>query len=284
MEEDLGISGGEIDYYTIEFLQEEILILRWTTIEYGGAELELKQTEQLKYNYEKFTTKKSPQPQNFVVTAEKITRFMEEVLRTQDTLVDKYRLNNSTLRSQRRKLLSQQKQKEEMGEVLHEVDFEQLKIENAQLLEIIDRKNQELLRLKLIAGRVVQSSTALKVFFSTDLPPCFQRKLTQLGQESILLQNEIKDHEEMVARATLETAQVIREKQKIETQIACLNKLMGDYSVPPVMDYVNSVREMRLLKRKAKIQSRKVDIAKTNLSRHRRIWQHLQQANALQLY
>uniref|UniRef100_A0A0R3W8J4 Cilia- and flagella-associated protein 263 n=1 Tax=Taenia asiatica TaxID=60517 RepID=A0A0R3W8J4_TAEAS len=167
-------------------------------------------------------------------------------------LVDKYRLNNSTLRSHRRRLLSQQKQKEEMGEVLHEVDFEQLKIENAQFLEIIDGKNQELLRLKLTAGRVTQISTALK------------RKLTQLSQESISLQNEIKNHEEMAAKTTRETAQVIREKQKIESQIAHLNKLMEDYRVPPVMEYVNSVREMRLLKRKAKIQSRKVDIAKAS--------------------
>nr|CDS18665.1 coiled coil domain containing protein 113 [Echinococcus granulosus] len=180
---------------------------------------------------------------------------MEEVLRSQDTLVDKYRLNNSTLRFQRRKLLSQQKQKEEMGEVLHEVDFEQLKIENAQFLEIIDGKNQELLRLKLTAGRVTQASNALK------------RKLAQLNQDSIMLQNEIKNREEIVAKTTLETTKVIREKQKIEAQITHLNQLMEDYRVPPVMDYVNSVREIRLLKRKAKVQSRKLDIAKANESR-----------------
>ncbi|EUB63216.1 Coiled-coil domain-containing protein [Echinococcus granulosus] len=216
------------------------------------AELELKQIEQLKYNYQKFTRKKSYQPQNLVITAEKITRFMEEVLRSQDTLVDKYRLNNSTLRFQRRKLLSQQKQKEEMGEVLHEVDFEQLKIENAQFLEIIDGKNQELLRLKLTAGRVTQASNALK------------RKLAQLNQDSIMLQNEIKNREEIVAKTTLETTKVIREKQKIEAQITHLNQLMEDYRVPPVMDYVNSVREIRLLKRKAKVQSRKLDIAKAS--------------------
>lgn len=56
----------------------------------------------------------------------------------------------------------------------------------------------------------------------------------------------------------------MQEKQKIEAQIAHLNKLMEDYRVPPVMDYVNSVREMRLLKRKVKIQSRKADIAKAS--------------------
>lgn len=50
-----------------------------------------------------------------------------------------------------------------MGEVLHEVDFEQLKIENTQFLEIIDGKNRELVRLKSTAGRITQKLNALKV-------------------------------------------------------------------------------------------------------------------------
>lgn len=81
----------------------------------------------------------------------------------QDILIDRLRLNNSTLRSQRKKLLAEQKQKEEIGEILHEVDFEQLKIENAQFLEIIDTKNQELVRLKLTAGRITQTLNSIKV-------------------------------------------------------------------------------------------------------------------------
>ncbi|KAM3185421.1 hypothetical protein ACTXT7_006391 [Hymenolepis weldensis] len=81
----------------------------------------------------------------------------------QDILADRLRLNNSTLRSQRKKLLAEQKQKEEIGEILHEVDFEQLKIENAQFLEIIDTKNQELVRLKLTAGRITQTLNSIKV-------------------------------------------------------------------------------------------------------------------------
>ena len=59
-------------------------------------------------------------------------------------------------RVMKKKLEMQIKQKEEMGEVLHEVDFNQLKIENQQYLEKIDEKNQELLRLKLMAGNTLQ--------------------------------------------------------------------------------------------------------------------------------
>jgi hypothetical protein len=50
-----------------------------------------------------------------------------------------------------------------MGEVLHEVDFNQLKIENSQYLEKIDERNQDLLRLKLMAGNTLQVLNTYKV-------------------------------------------------------------------------------------------------------------------------
>ena len=48
--------------------------------------------------------------------------------------------------------------KEDMGEVLHVVDFDQLKIENQQYLERIEERNNELLRLKTMTGKAVQVS------------------------------------------------------------------------------------------------------------------------------
>ena len=45
------------------------------------------------------------------------------------------------------------KQKEETGDTLLEVDFQQLRIENQQFLERIDNKNQDLLYVKLKAGK-----------------------------------------------------------------------------------------------------------------------------------
>jgi hypothetical protein len=50
-----------------------------------------------------------------------------------------------------------------MGEVLHEVDFNQLKIENQQYLEKIDDRNKDLLRLKLMTGNVLQVLNTYKV-------------------------------------------------------------------------------------------------------------------------
>ncbi|GCB80046.1 hypothetical protein scyTo_0019653, partial [Scyliorhinus torazame] len=43
--------------------------------------------------------------------------------------------------------------KEEAGEVLREVDFHQLKIENSQYLKQIEQYNQDLLQLKVMTGK-----------------------------------------------------------------------------------------------------------------------------------
>ena len=50
-------------------------------------------------------------------------------------------------------IFSSLKQKEETGDTLLEVDFQQLRIENQQFLERIDNKNQDLLYVKLKAGK-----------------------------------------------------------------------------------------------------------------------------------
>lgn len=56
-----------------------------------------------------------------------------------------------------------------MGEVLHEVDFHQLKIENSQYLEKIDDRNRELLQLKLVAGNTMQILSSHKVLLRAEM-------------------------------------------------------------------------------------------------------------------
>ncbi|XP_069824739.1 cilia- and flagella-associated protein 263 isoform X2 [Dendropsophus ebraccatus] len=96
------------------------------------------------------------------VNPEKVLRYMEEKTLARDSLVDKLRLKNAALKIQKKKLQMQLKQKEEMGEVLNEVDFQQLKIENAQFLERIDERNQDLLQLKLTTGDTLQVLNSYK--------------------------------------------------------------------------------------------------------------------------
>ena len=72
----------------------------------------------------------------------------------------KLRLKNATLKQQYTKVEQSLQQKEDMGEVLHVIDFDQLKIENQQYLEKIEDRNNELLRLKLTTGNTVQVARA----------------------------------------------------------------------------------------------------------------------------
>ena len=58
--------------------------------------------------------------------AEKMTRFMEDKLRQRESVIEKLRLKSSTIKTQLLKVEAQLKQKEEMGDVLHYIDFHQL--------------------------------------------------------------------------------------------------------------------------------------------------------------
>lgn len=94
---------------------------------------------------------------------DKVFKYFEDRQRSQDSIIEKMWLKNSTLKVRRGKLLIQLKQKEEAGEVRHEVDFEQLKIENKQYNEKFEDKNQELLNLKLSSGSALQVLNVYKV-------------------------------------------------------------------------------------------------------------------------
>ena len=67
-------------------------------------------------------------------------------------MLEKLHLHTRTLRSIMARVNHLLKQKEEHGENLHPIDFEQLKIENIQFLEKTDQKNRSLLKMKKVAG------------------------------------------------------------------------------------------------------------------------------------
>jgi hypothetical protein len=67
-------------------------------------------------------------------------------------MVERLRLRTSTLRSVMARVNRLLGEKEECGENLHPIDFEQLKTENTQFLEKIYQKNRHLLKMKMVAG------------------------------------------------------------------------------------------------------------------------------------
>ena len=76
--------------------------------------------------------------------------------------VQRVRLKNIHLSNQLKRIEQMLKQKEELAEGLHLIDFEQLKIENQSLNEKIEERNEELLKLRKKTTATVQILTHVR--------------------------------------------------------------------------------------------------------------------------
>ncbi|XP_041375443.1 coiled-coil domain-containing protein 113-like [Gigantopelta aegis] len=233
------------------------------------ADLRLAEIKKESYEFDRDIVKGAVNQRTAKVIAEKVIRYFEDRLRARDTLIEKLRLKNSTLKVQKKKLHLQLKQKEEMGEVLHEVDFNQLKIENQQYLEKIDERNQDLLRLKLMAGNTLQ---VLNIY---------KKKLHTLTMESERLDTEITSRNELLKRIDSETKTVEVERAKAESINRKLRQELADYRVPDVMQYVQEKADLYEIKKKVKSWERKVEIADMALKTHRKTWNQIQRGSGL---
>ncbi|XP_031565323.1 coiled-coil domain-containing protein 113-like [Actinia tenebrosa] len=227
------------------------------------GEIRTAEIKKTSYEFERDIVKGAINQRTNKVIAERVTRYFEDKLRSRDTLIEKLRLKNSTLKVQKRKLHMQLKQKEEMGEVLHEVDFNQLKIENQQYLEKIDEKNQDLLRLKLMTGNVQQILNTYK------------KKLHTLTMESDRLKTEILQRNELLYKIDAENHLVDKDKSTSEKLNAKLKQQLTDYKVPDVMDYVGERAKLYELNKVVKMWQRKVEIAEMALQTNKKTWHKL---------
>jgi len=224
------------------------------------AEIRLGEVKKAQYEFNRDIVNGAVNPRSNKIIAEKLTRSIEDKLRARDTLIKKLRLKNSTLKVQKKKLQLQLKQKEEMGEVLHEVDFNQLKIENSQYLEKIDEKNQELLGLKSKATNVLQVLNTYK------------EKLHVLTMESDRLKSEIGQRKDLLRKIGLEMDLVEREKSEAEDANKKYQQQLQDYKVPDVMEYVEEKAQLYNLHKAVQSWERKVEIAQMALKTHQNTW------------
>ncbi|KAH3692534.1 coiled-coil domain-containing protein 113-like isoform X2 [Dreissena polymorpha] len=227
------------------------------------ADLRLTETKKERYEFDRDIMKGAGGSQQAKVVAEKVVRYFEDRIKSRDTLIEKLRLKNATLKVQKKKLHLQLKQKEEMGEVLHEVDFNQLRIENQQYLEKIDERNKDLLNLKQMAGSTTQVLNTYK------------KKLSTLTLESERLKSEITSRNDLLQRIDAETKVVEDERAKAEKRNRKLRQQLADYRVPEVMEYVGEKADLYELQKKVKSWERKVEIADMALRTHRKTWQQM---------
>lgn len=197
------------------------------------------------------------------IIAEKMIRFMEEKLRQKDTVIEKLRLKNSTIKAQITKMEQQLAHKEEMGEVLHLVDFDQLKIENQQYMEKIEERNAELLRLKLSTSRTVQVLNNQK---ST---------LGELVAMGVRLRRMIVERKADLQRFEGDLVAVSDEKVHAERNMRQLKAEQDDIDNPSIMDYIHLRHDVVELEKQAADWRRKIDILNMERNRTRKLLKNL---------
>jgi len=182
--------------------------------------------------------------------AEKVVKYMEEKLKYKDAMIEKLRLKNVTLKGLIQKVESQLKQKEEIGDVLHYIDFHQLQIENKQYMSKIDERNKDLLKLKRSTGKTVQALNNMK------------NKLNTLVSENEWVQKEIGLRKEQLEKARNDINKVGKEIVREEAVRRKLTQVEDSaIDMPHILDYVAQKKEMYELKAQVKDWSRKVEIS-----------------------
>jgi hypothetical protein len=136
----------------------------------------------------------------------KIIRQFEETELRKDEDVSKVRLRNINLKTQLRKLEGKLREKEQLADGLHLIDFEQLKIENQTLNEKIEERNEELHKLRKKTTTTVQVLTHIK------------EKLQFEKAQNEVLKKELAtlDTELTVERDQLSKSKRVREKMRSE--------------------------------------------------------------------
>jgi DNA repair exonuclease SbcCD ATPase subunit len=183
------------------------------------------------------------------IMAERVTRYFEDKIKQVDSALEKLRLKNFALKSQINKIEHQLSQKEEIGDILHYIDFHQLQIENKQYVAKIDERNEELQTVKLSTSKTI-----------TALNEC-KRRLTEKLEESSWLEKEISSKQTVLRKLEVEGARVEKESRIEAHKKSRLRQALEEISeMPDVEDYIEQKRQMYDLDSKLKTWIKKVEI------------------------
>eukprot|EP01135_Chromosphaera_perkinsii_P005189 Nk52_evm7s322 gene=Nk52_evmTU7s322 len=149
-----------------------------------------------------------------------------------DEEVKAVRLENIKLRSKLRKREAQLKQKEELADGLHLIDFEQLKIENQTYNEKIEERNEELLKLRKKITNTVQVLTHIK------------EKLQFVQGENVVQRKILKEVEERVSKSRDNLSRTKQTRDSLRTDNTRLRQKSGLVGNEPLLrDYEEKMEQ-----------------------------------------
>ncbi|XP_069757187.1 cilia- and flagella-associated protein 263 [Narcine bancroftii] len=229
-----------------------------------GSENALTEVKKADYEFERDIVTFSQGKESSIVT-ETLFKYFEDKIHAKEMLIDKLELKNHAWKMLKAKMHQQLRQKEEAGEMLHEVDFHHLKIENTQFLRQIEQYNLDLLQLKVMTG---QSQIVLN---------SYKRKLQKMLAETKELASEIKSRQEMLHKIELETTEVEEDKVKAEELNKKFRNEISNYKVPCILEYVQETWNHFELQKKVKTWERKVDVAELAHKTCSKTWKKIKQ-------
>ncbi|GIL43579.1 hypothetical protein Vafri_1283 [Volvox africanus] len=143
--------------------------------------------------------------------SEKLLAQMESEDAAKEEEVQRVRLKNIHLTNQLRRIEQTLRQKEELAEGLHLIDFEQLKIENQSLNEKIEERNEELLKLKKKTTTTVQILTHVR-----EKLQFIEKENAALASQLSALEAELADKRDRLGRAKAERDTLRAKGRKIK--------------------------------------------------------------------
>ncbi|KAL0273940.1 UNVERIFIED_CONTAM: hypothetical protein PYX00_006497 [Menopon gallinae] len=179
---------------------------------------------------------------------EKFMRYLENKATAEEKEIDKMRMKTSSTKNQLKRIQQQLAQKKELGEVLHAVDFEQLKIENRECQDKLDEKITHLLEMKKIHGRC---GTVLNFSIKK-----LQEQVARLNS----LQKSIEVKQKLIDQLQQDEDKVNKEVNTAQRHIAKIKGLMSSYSVPDAFDYIVLKAELYEYTKDIKTYDRKLKL------------------------
>ncbi|KYM80707.1 hypothetical protein ALC53_08876 [Atta colombica] len=200
------------------------------------------------------------------IPAEKFIRFIEDSLKVVDIITEQIRLKMTTIKCQIRKVKLQLRHREELGEALRVIDFEQLKIENQICVQKIDEKNQYLLGMKRFAETFDFFVNKLnhEVEFIIGRYNITLSKHKKKVDGLMLIMNQVKNKivskkQEIVKLQSKQIATKI-EIDKEEKQLKSITELINNFEIPNIVDSIKLRMKLQELQRIHKRLSREREI------------------------
>ncbi|KAL0968238.1 hypothetical protein UPYG_G00264190 [Umbra pygmaea] len=232
------------------------------------ADIRLVEVRTERCKFEQDVVKVLREKRGVMMGPEKVIRYIEDGIRSKDTLIEKLRLKNAALRAYEKKLRLQLHQKDEMGKAQHgdfqPVDFQELKTEKKKFVERIDEINQDYLHL----NRLARDNQKVLNFYQ-------QKELHSATCESKGLSSDIASRGKMLLKIEEETLQAEKELAKEQTLNKNLRGQLADAHAPDVMQYIAAKESHDQLEKSVRDWDRKVKIAEMDLKTQTKAWNQL---------